>query len=374
MDKVLLVGYFGAGNFGDDALLAGWLLRRRQWLQEHRLAVDVTCSGDFDPLGGFQEGAELAGCIASTLTKQETLRIEAKAYRALIAPGGSLLQDATSVRSLLFYLLVIRRFLAARKPVYLLNQGIGPLSSWLASFLTPRYLAAVRLLTLRDQDSYRWALNRRLERKGAVVQRSCDPMLDTPFSTRPAAPGPNKDKTYALVIAKPTRDLPHPGDDTSEEAALGSLVRQVNRTTASEVLLLGLHERQDGEFCRGAAAEAGSCAAYYELPSGSGRYNELLGLIAGAQLVVSYRLHGLICAAANGVPALGVAYDPKVMSFCNEMALPFCFPATVHEDNAHQDLRRLWRDRAEVVEVMAERRAALLAELKAAEEKFDELW
>ena len=42
-----------------------------------------------------------------------------------MAPGGSLLQDTTSLRSLLFYLWAIRRFAAAAVPVFLLNQGLG---------------------------------------------------------------------------------------------------------------------------------------------------------------------------------------------------------------------------------------------------------
>lgn len=374
VDKVLLLGYFGAGNFGDDALLAGWLLHRRQWLKDQGLAADVTVSGEFDPLDGFQEGAAVADCVDSLVPKRAALKLDARSYRALIAPGGSLLQDATSVRSLLYYLMVIRRFLVARRPVFMLNQGIGPLSSWLGSFLTPRYLRGVKLLSLRDQDSFGWTLKRQLRSGGAAVLASCDPMLDPPFSPAAEALRPADDGPYSVVIAKPTRDLPHPGDDTPEEEALGSLVRQVRRTAGSRVLLLGVHELQDRPFCERAAAAAGDCAENCALPPGRGRYNALLGLIAGAQLVVSYRLHGLVCAAAYGVPALGVAYDPKVMSFCDEMALPFCFPATVHEDDAHEDLRRLWQARDEVVEVMAERRGQLLASLGKAEEKFDELW
>ena len=44
--------------------------------------------------------------------------------------------------------------------------------------------------------------------------------------------------------------------------------------------------------------------------------------IGGLRLVLSVRLHGLIFALREGVPAGGVSYDPKVDAFCREAGLP----------------------------------------------------
>ncbi|MEM6430227.1 MAG: polysaccharide pyruvyl transferase family protein, partial [Deinococcota bacterium] len=44
--------------------------------------------------------------------------------------------------------------------------------------------------------------------------------------------------------------------------------------------------------------------------------------IASARAVLSVRLHGLILAAANGVPYSGIVYDPKVAAFLDETAAP----------------------------------------------------
>jgi polysaccharide pyruvyl transferase CsaB len=321
------------------------------------------------------EGSELERLIDQAIPKQQALKLDASAYRALIAPGGSLLQDATSVRSLLYYLWIIRRFLIARIPVYLLNQGIGPLNSWVADIFTPRYLRRVTMLSMRDQDSFVWAQGKRILAAHPELYLASDPMLAPPFAVETATGmQPSTQEGYALVIAKPTRDLPHPGDETSEEKALAVLIRQIRRTTGHQVLVTGLHEHQDRGFCERAAAQASECASYQALPEGAGSYNALLALIAGAKLVLSYRLHGLVSAVAYGVPAMGVAYDPKIIAFCMESALPYCFPATVHEDAAQQDLRRLWRDRAEVIDVLTERRQSMLKRLQAAEERFNALW
>ena len=89
--------------------------------------------------------------------------------------------------------------------------------------------------------------------------------------------------------------------------------------------------------------------------------------------MVSYRLHGLVTAASYGVPFLGVAYDPKVSAFCDELGLPYCFPATVHERLTLSDVERLWASREGVLEDLGRRRQAMLERLESAEDMFREL-
>ncbi|MBN2083200.1 polysaccharide pyruvyl transferase family protein [bacterium] len=373
MDKVLLLGYFGAGNFGDDALLADWLISRRDWLAGQRLAVDITVSGSADPVGGFHESGHLRELVGQLIPKERASAVRPDDYAALIAPGGSLLQDVTSLKSLLYYLFIIRRFNRAGVPVYLLNQGIGPLNSWLADFLTPRYLARTALLSVRDADSHHWALSKPLLKAHPALELSCDPLLDP--SVRTDGPDePNRQaEGYAVVIAKPTGDLPHPGDAVEEHAALARLLDYIADLTGLRPLVAPLHGGQDVEFCEKAAAAAQE-ATFWQPAEGSPGNSAVLELIRAAGLVISYRLHGLVIAGAYNVPALGVAYDPKIIAFCGSLALPYCFPATVHEETAFTDLRRLWENRGEVQEVMAEYRQLQLLRLKQAKERFDEIW
>ena len=47
----------------------------------------------------------------------------------------------------------------------------------------------------------------------------------------------------------------------------------------------------------------------------AGNGSLICGIMARMELVVSMRLHALIFASGQGVPVVGVSYDPKVSSF-----------------------------------------------------------
>ena len=47
----------------------------------------------------------------------------------------------------------------------------------------------------------------------------------------------------------------------------------------------------------------------------TGSSSHTIGLFARMQVVVSMRLHALVFSAGQGVPLVGVVYDPKISSF-----------------------------------------------------------
>ena len=50
---------------------------------------------------------------------------------------------------------------------------------------------------------------------------------------------------------------------------------------------------------------------------------QTIGFLSRMQVVVSMRLHGLIFAAGQGVPLVGVVYDPKVSAFLSYIGQDF---------------------------------------------------
>jgi polysaccharide pyruvyl transferase CsaB len=378
MQRVLLLGYFGAGNFGDDALLVDWLSRHREWLGQQQLAVDVTSSGA-DPLAGFIEGGQLRPLIGALVPKAEVLKLDPRRYHALIAPGGSLLQDVTSLRSLLYYLWAIRRFTRAGVPVYLLNQGLGPIISWTGRLFTPRVLRGARLLSLRDEQSYTWARTRRALARHAELHLACDPVLSAALAAYPAMAQPEAlsglERGYLLVLPRATGDLPTPRESITEAQALAKLLAHARVTTGLAPVLYAMHHGRDDAFCDEVRqASGGECGVLRFDDAEAFPASALWQVLGQAGLVLSYRLHGLVCAAAHGVPAMGVAYDPKVSAFCEAIGYPWCFPANVHTESALVGLEQLWTQRESVIAAAAKARREMLDRLAALERRFHELW
>jgi polysaccharide pyruvyl transferase CsaB len=128
---LVIAGYYGFGNWGDEAALAVLIRYLREALPHARIVVL-----SHDPA----QTARLHGTEAiNRWNLFEVHRALARASGFLLGPGG-LLQDVTSARSLLYYVGLVRLAQHYHLPTYLIGQGIGPLRSqrserWVAKAL-----------------------------------------------------------------------------------------------------------------------------------------------------------------------------------------------------------------------------------------------
>ena len=120
MSKIVISGYYGFANAGDEAMLTAII----KALRSTEKSVDLTV------LSGNPE-ATAAKHRVSSIYRFNPLEIFKSLYdcELLLSGGGSLLQDVTSKRSLLYYLSIIALGIILKKKVMLFAQGIGPIHS-----------------------------------------------------------------------------------------------------------------------------------------------------------------------------------------------------------------------------------------------------
>ncbi len=276
--KVLISGYYGFDNFGDEALLSG--LAHSLTAQGHELTI---LSGDpqrTKELHKLKALHRYKGLIAALLNCD-----------ALISGGGGLLQDKTSFKSLQYYLWVIKLAKLLGKRVLIYGQSIGPLSSKGKDALK----TALKNTRIAVRDKPSQAL---LENLGLSSTLVADAALLIPFAES------SKQKSYTLLIPR----YGHP-DLTDALIELAKTLKAQNQ----DLVLSSVQANEDKtEITR--IMQAVPDLRYVEASTPQ----DLLSIITQSNYVISARLHGLILAAVANKNYAGLIYDPKVKAFLNE--------------------------------------------------------
>jgi len=305
--EIIISGYFGFGNTGDEALLEGMIRGLRSKADNLKITVFSA-----DPRATEREHSVRAVHRFAPLQVIGALR-KADLF---LSGGGTLLQDETSFRSLLYYSSLIHaaRALGARIMIY--ANGLGPLHSRAGRYLARRSLKIADAVTLRDDDSL---LTSQELRVGRPVQVTADPA----FSLRPAPPGEGlrvlqqagaPDGVPVAILSL----RPWPG-------ATGRVIRVMARTAdflherGYYPLFYSMQRRLDARVCQAAAdlTQHPSAVIDEEMSPSCA-----LAVLSQASLTIGMRLHALILSASAGVPCLGISYDPKVDGFLTAIGQP----------------------------------------------------
>ena len=280
--RALLSGYYGYGNLGDEALLAGLVGGLKA-----RGIEPVVLSGD--------PAATSAQHGVGAVHRYRGLLPALWRCDALVSGGGGLLQDGSSRRSLSYYLTVLRLGRALNRRVVVYGQSVGPLSES-GRRRVGRALAGLPL-AVRDAPSVDL-----LASLGLAAERVADPALLLP------APTPSDSNGGAVVL------VPRAGHDDLNEAlaAAGRLLHQAGL----QVAVLAFHEREDAGARERIAAAVPASRLVAATPE------QALQHLAAARYVLSARLHGLVLAARAGVGFAGLVYDPKVAGFLDDAGAP----------------------------------------------------
>lgn len=303
--SVVISGYYGFANAGDEAILSAVIAAVRRSTP----CADITVLSKTPA-----ETAATYGCGAAARFSPRAVLRAIRGCDLLISGGGSLLQDTTSTRSLLYYVSVIRLAERLRKRVMLFANGIGPISRPLNRRLVGKTLNRADVITLRDGDSL--AELQRMLVRAPVTDVTADPV----FRLEPA---PAEEAEAALTrlglgqqpfLALSVRSWQ--GMDTFAPR-LALVCDRLYEKYGLPLLFVSLQKDRD-------AAAAGNVMSRMHAPSFElgGEPKLLMAVIGRAELMLSMRLHSVIFAARMGVPVAGVIYDPKVESALKMLSMP----------------------------------------------------
>ncbi len=308
---VIICGAYGMGNAGDDAILEAIVGEMRQIdpfmpitalsrkPKETRLKYSVDSVHMFD-IPAFHRA------MSGT-----------KLY---LSGGGSLIQNVTSRRSLWYYLYTISVAKRLGNAVMMYGCGIGPIVDNRDEKLIRRILNNdVDIITLREKHSL--SELERLEVRGPELIVSSDPALSLPASSEDkvdevfAKYGLDPNGKYVCFSVRSWK-----GFEEKAQAFADTADFVAEKMGLTPVFLL-INRMEDGAATETVRRLMRTETAVISEPMDSAL---TIGFLSRMKTVVSMRLHGLIFAASQGVPIVGVSYDPKVTAFLDSVGNENC--------------------------------------------------
>ena len=142
MAHLLLSGYFGCGNLGDDAILLGFV----EGLKNTPHDLTVLSGNPDDTFRNY-------GFRSVPRKDMKSVREAIERCDALVYPGGSIFQDVTSFKSVAYYSQLVKWAKGANKKVVLLGQGVGPLTGFLGKGAARSAFNSADAIAVRDPQS-----------------------------------------------------------------------------------------------------------------------------------------------------------------------------------------------------------------------------
>lgn len=322
---VLISGYYGFDNLGDEAIL-------EQLLSEVKAA---NISSDDIVVLSNNPGKTRTQFSVQTVNRWKLKEIIALLPRTklFISGGGGLFQDTDSLKSIVYYggLITLARLFGSKILIY--AQGLGPLKRSISRNLTKHFLQLADRISVRDDNSYGqldgWGLK-------AKSIKTADPVWTLERSTPPQPVQDLLAKYGSRARPRPTLigiSLRSGAGFTS--AHLQKLVEALETTldSAAILVMLPLQDQQDRPILQAFVDLWQSKERTVWLPLKQDLLpSQWLSLLASLDMVIGMRLHSLIMSLASGKPVIGISYDPKVevvLKQFNQPNLTF----TRNEDN-----------------------------------------
>ena len=308
MYNILISGYYGFDNIGDESILRTLITSLREKIPDCRLTVLSHNPASTREKYGVEAVERMSpGAILRAVRQCDML----------ISGGGSLLQDVTSSKSIHYYLFIIRLAKLLGKKVFIYSQGIGPIDHAFNRRATARALKKADGIVVRDERSAKLLEQIGLPQERIVI--TADPVIRMKRPDRTvgreilARAGIKKDGrlTVGWAIREKNRDSTFVREITE-------CIRWLRENYDAESVLIPFHYEEDREVCSVIAERTNGAAKCL-----SEKYlsEDMLSIIGNMDVLVGVRLHSMIYAAIMGVPIIGVSYDPKCTAFLNSVGL-----------------------------------------------------
>lgn len=352
--KIVISGFYGLGNTGDEAILDAMIDNLRDSLDEPDITV-FSLSPE-ETASKHNVKSVYRGWRHAFWAKVKAL------WKAdlLLSGGGGLLQDTTPTRiiggPLPYYLLIV--FLAklcGGTKVMFFSQGIGPVTSTYGKLLMKVFGNMADFVTVRD------AYSKDSLRRLGVTSPQAVVTSDIVFAYQ----GREDTVAYDSLDLVGGESLvgvsvrPWLGETGYQREIARVLDRLVEDKGVTPVFI-PMEGKHDAEVSRAVIGRMKFGERALVLGADFSP-NQYLQFIRQCDMLIGMRLHSLIFAVLAGVPFVGVSYDKKVESLAKrvEMWDYSCKLEQFSADEMYDNVAQVYDERAELSDVVVRKREKL---------------
>ena len=292
--KICISGYYGFDNFGDETILNVLVKSIKNFETNTEITVfsskpeKTSKRLDVNSINSFNIKE-----VISSLIKSD----------CLISGGGSLLQDVTSAKSLIYYLGIITLAQLFKKKTIIFAQGIGPINNKKLEKLTAFILKRASNICVRDDNSLELLKNWNIN-----AIKCSDPVWNLTI------PAINKTNKIGIQL----RDC-----DFANEEFLNKFANSISKAySKKEIVLLSLQNKLDLDICKKLEEKIKQNNPEIKISIIENTSNEkVIEDIASLDELIAMRFHACLVAIKAGVKVLPISYDIKVEKLAEEFNL-----------------------------------------------------
>lgn len=350
--NLLISGYYGFGNIGDEAILDTMVKRIQGAVPEAGITVLSANPERTRALYGIQ-----------AVERARPLKVLKAVWSCdtLISGGGSLIQDVTGRLSIHYYLMILMAASLLGKKVMVYSQGIGPIRKPVNRILTKWILNRANVITVREENSKTDLVHMGLRPERIFV--TADPVIDMvcpgkALGEKLLTAAGMSEKTTEKRVAFALRSK-----DFRDQSAYDALCKVIDTLLIQRCTLVFVpfHFSEDLEVIQRLKADYGD--KIHALMERHG-IQEILSVIHNMDLLVGVRLHALIFSAVAGTPLLALSYDPKIDYFMKAIdqttfaSVHSFSPETLTQEILHR-LEKTETDRAALISAVIDLKTRL---------------
>lgn len=311
MTNILISGYYGFDNAGDDAVLYGIITSLKKVdpnVQIHILSNQPEKTSALFQIPAFDRWSP------TTIMKQ------IRWADLVLLGGGTLLQDRTSPRSPLYYLGITWLAKLLKKKVFYYGQGFGPIIHTSSKWFIRHIVNQVDIITVRDAASAEEM--RAYGVTKAPIYVTADPALT--IDPKEA----NSEEAHHILMRHnidPNRRIAYVSirnwkDEQRYKAEL-AVAMDTLANQGWQVVFLPMQYPNDIEPSIDTIQQMKHTASLIDEPL---NFKQILNLISVGDLMVGMRLHAIILAAILNIPFVSFSYDPKIDRFVESLGKKSC--------------------------------------------------